>query len=273
MESGYTTYNYVGGLGNQLFGIYTCLSYALKHNKNPIFEYKTISPSITHRITYWNTIFKTLKTYFNENIKWNKIEENNEGIYNKNHYNPNENIMFDGYFQSYHNFIDNYKEINKILCIEEQKQIVKNKYMKYFDKKQNIAIHFRLGDYKKLQQHHPLLPDSYYINALKHIDLNENQKLLIFCEKEDYDFIYYRVQNILRNIMKSHIECILIDINNEIDEFFLMSLCDYIIIANSTFSWWSAFFSNHVNIYIPYKWFHGNTREGLILKNWKIVLF
>ena len=36
---------------------------------------------------------------------------------------------------------------------------------------------------------------------------------------------------------------------------FIMSLCDIIICATSTFSLWASYFSNSKEIYIPKKWF------------------
>jgi hypothetical protein len=54
------TCNLCGGLGNQLFQIFATISYAIKYNIPFVFLYSEISPSITHRITYWNTFLKSL---------------------------------------------------------------------------------------------------------------------------------------------------------------------------------------------------------------------
>jgi hypothetical protein len=52
----------------------------------------------------------------------------------------------------------------------------------------------------------------------------------------------------------------------------LMSNCDIIIIANSTFSWFSAYMSRHNNIIYPKKWFgEGNKHKittDLFKKEW-----
>jgi hypothetical protein len=266
------TYNYVGGLGNQLFGIYTCISYALKNRKNFIFENKKISPSITYRITYWDSLFKNLQTYENKIINWNMVFEQND-TYKSENIDNNKNIMFDGYFQSYYNFIDNYKEINSILNIEKFKNDTRDTYYEYLNGKRNIAIHFRLGDYKKLQKYHPLLDDLYYEISLNNIDINEDDNLLIFCEKEDYELVNERMKNIMQNINKVDKKYQIITLENDLDNVFLMSLCDVIVIANSTFSWWAAFYSEHNNVYIPYRWFHDLTKKGLILDKWKVVKF
>lgn len=269
----YVTYNYMGGLGNQLFGIYSAISFGIDHNKESIFEFKKISPSITHRLTYWDSILKNLKTIdtadFNK-INWSVIKENSDGTYNI----PLEiynNICFEGYFQNINNFLKNLENINNILNINEFKSLYKNKNLDLF-KNSTIGIHFRLGDYKYLQNHHPLLTNQYYINALNQIEDIENFNILVFCEKEDYDLIEKRMNEILNNLEKN-INFQIIKNKNDLEELFLLSCCEKIIIANSTFSWWSAIYSGHNNIFIPNKWFHNMTPTGLVLKDWKLIEF
>ena len=77
------------------------------------------------------------------------------------------------------------------------------------------------------------------------------------------------MQNILSNFESKSFE--IISGENEVDELFLISLCDYIVIANSTFSWWGAVFSHHKNVFIPKTWFFDETKEGLILEGWKKI--
>ena len=56
-----------GGLGNQLFQIFTCISYALKHNiefKLPIYNQnseKATTGDGHHRPTYWDSFLINLK--------------------------------------------------------------------------------------------------------------------------------------------------------------------------------------------------------------------
>lgn len=269
----YITYDYMGGLGNQLFGIYTAISFGLMYNKKFIFEYKDISPSITHRLTYWDSILKnlnTLKSFEFNKIEWSQIYENNDGTYSL----PNNlecNIKLNGYFQNLNNFNYNLETINNILNIKLQKEEIKNKNKELFEK-QTIGIHFRLGDYKYLQHCHPLIPDEYYINCLKDINDIENKDILIFCEKEDYNLVENRMTNIL-NCLGLKMNFQIIKNRNDLEELFLLSCCNGIIIANSTFSWWAGVYSNHSNVYIPYKWFHTETYKSLIFKDWNIVKF
>ena len=55
--------------------------------------------------------------------------------------------MFQGYLQSYHNFIKNLDKINNMVGIQDFKNTVKIKYKNLFNSNKTIGIHFRLGDY------------------------------------------------------------------------------------------------------------------------------
>jgi hypothetical protein len=265
-KKSFVTCNYNGGLGNQFFQIYTTISYSIDNNKNPIFQYKNTTG---YRSTYWDSVFKNLNIRDINCIKWENIKENSSGTYNIDNQIKNKNIMFNGYFQSKHNFIKNMKKINDIIGIDKIKLQTKEKYKNLFNNNDKIiAIHFRIGDYKKLSDEFNILNDEYYINALKNIDI-KNKKIFVFCEKEDIE----TVKNRLKNILKDDKKFIIIS-NNEVDDIFLISLCDYIIIANSTFSFWGAMFANHKNVYLPiFNWFGDkkNTEDRFCLEGWKII--
>ena len=57
------TANLMGGLGNQLFQIFTTIAYALRNNKEFKFEYSDILTIGHHRPTYWNNFLSKLKTH------------------------------------------------------------------------------------------------------------------------------------------------------------------------------------------------------------------
>jgi hypothetical protein len=257
----YVSANCMGGLGNQLFSIYTAISYGIDNDKIPIFEYRNNN---RNRNTYWKTLFKNLKTYTDNKIEWTNIYDNDIGTYYNSNNLQDKNVLFYGYFQSYNNFIKNLDNINNLIGIQDFQNKVKDKYKKLFNNSKTLGVHFRLGDYKNINDN--VLPDSYYISALQKIDLND-KNILIFCEKEDYNTIENRLQNILNN-KSFHI---VKEAENEIDELLLLSLCDYIITANSTFSFWAGVFSNHKNVYLPiFKWLK-NTKDRFVLPGWTLI--
>lgn len=61
--------------------------------------------------------------------------------------------------------------------------------------------------------------------------------------------------------------------NLPIEDFYLLTHADYVVMANSTFSWWGAWLSNCLTV-APKNWFGGEFREApvdLYLPNWITV--
>lgn len=246
-------------LGNQLFQILNGISLSLEYN----LDYKILINKDN------NTIFGNNITYFNDflielsdkiEISDEKIIENNNKLYDEKNFHYNEiklkdsDIYINGFFQSYKYFINHYDKIYQMLNIETKKQHIKTKYSNYFDKS-TIAIHFRIGDYYYLQNYHPILSVNYYANALNKINnlINNNiekYNILYFCQKCDNEIVKKYLDN-FKNLN-------LIKVDDNIvnyEQMLLISNCDNIIMANSTFSWFGAYFSNADNIIYPKKWF------------------
>lgn len=94
-----------GGLGNQLFKIFSILSYSMEYNKTVILnEYIPEQPNknIDKRYSYWDTIFKNIKhlIYDNNNTKINFANTYNEKVYFQYNKIPfcEEDILLCGYF-------------------------------------------------------------------------------------------------------------------------------------------------------------------------------
>lgn len=248
----------LGGLGNQLFQIFTTIAYSLKYNHSTIFLNSASTKGITFRKTYWDNFLYKLKN--NQMLK-NKIPEMNI-IKEKSfafHELPKieQNFMLFGYFQSYKYFEDKKEELFKFIELEDQRNIIKVE-MK-LDYENTISIHFRIGDYKNIQGNHPIMPITYYENALKYIlkiNSQHSLKVLYFCEVSDLKEVG-EIINILKKKFQ-HIEFICINLYLE-DwmQMLIMSCCKYNIIANSTFSWWGAYFNINSDkiVCYPNKWF------------------
>ena len=256
----------MGGLGNQLFIIFACISYAWENNTDFIFYDDQIlhrSQSGSLRPTYWNNFLSALKRFTTtEALCFPRGRE-----YWGHHYvklpKIQQNITLEGYFQSYKYFQSYQDKIYKLIGIHEQRGKIKQLYPKYFhtrDVSDNIiSLHFRLGDYKKLQQHHALQNDQYYIDALKKV-MDKTGKVdwnvLYFCEAEDNEIVKNRIDG----YKKIYPNIIFIKASDDIcdwEQMLLMSCCDHHIIANSSFSWWGAYFnpSKEKIVCYPSVWF------------------
>ena len=170
------TCNLMGGLGNQIFQIFTTISYAIK-SKNQ-FKFLNIQKlgggSATVRYTFWETFFSRLKPFLIDTITIPNIRTIREKGFTYENI-PieeiiNKDINLFGYFQSYKYFQDNFEIICKMIGIERMKCDVIHKVN--FDKDfldNTISMHFRLGDYKKIQEVHPLATYKYYEESLTYI--------------------------------------------------------------------------------------------------------
>jgi hypothetical protein len=277
----------MGGLGNQLFQIFATISCAIDNKTSFAFlDTDELISGPTIRSTYWNTFFIKLKRFTRKNLpKLVYYKEKIEFKYTSIDLRPylGNDICFYGYFQSYQYFIKNYEFICSIMDIKSAKESVINKSGFSADFFENTtSMHFRLGDYKRLQHIYPLMTVEYYKNALMNQmnqmnqmntinTINQTKNILYFCEETDVGEV-----NEIIDILKSEfselnfIQTFNANAFSDWEQMILMSCCRNNIIANSTFSWWAAFLNTNVNkrVYYPEKWIHTFETTDLFMPDW-----
>ena len=133
--------NIQGGLGNQMFIIFTTISYSLD-NDMP-YAVKSIE---RNRKTYFDTPFYKNLTRTNMTI--------GPGYREKRHsYDPIpicNQLSLHGYFQSSKYFDKNKEKIIKMLEFDVLRKNIGEKYKQYSGSEFDGFLHFRLGDYKKM---------------------------------------------------------------------------------------------------------------------------
>jgi len=252
----------MGGLGNQLFQIFATISYAMKYGQTFGFLFKEKLGN--NRITYWNTFLKRLSPFVTFTLPPMSVRREESFEYSPilaplNRMNEIcENVYLFGYFQSEKYFKPHIDVIKNLIGIDELQQKIFQKFDFLCDFTNTVSMHFRLGDYKYLPEHHPVLEYEYYENAIRYI-LNNNQNIIIlyFCEKEDNKEVQDMIQR-LSTVFEN--TCSFVKAPDQIDDWeqmLLMSCCRHNIIANSTFSWWGAYFNNNLDkiVCYPSKWF------------------
>jgi hypothetical protein len=251
----------MGGLGNQLFQIFCGIAYSLE-NKIPFKinanKFDLVSPldNISKRPTYWNNFLSNLSKFtYQEQLAIPTYIEKTHFRFKKI---PLITLDFKlhGYYQSYKYFDEQSANICKMINLDTQKAEIYEKHKLLLEKvKKPISLHFRIGDYVKNQAMHPILDNEYYINSLNYLksrlsDFEENYYLLIFGESCDNEKIAHTIKNIQAH---HNIEIVLCDYSiPDYEQLLLMSLSSHNIIANSTFSWWGAYFNNNVNKIVCY---------------------
>uniref|UniRef100_A0A6C0JGB9 Glycosyl transferase family 11 n=1 Tax=viral metagenome TaxID=1070528 RepID=A0A6C0JGB9_9ZZZZ len=264
----------MGGLGNQLFQIFTTMAYSMQNRIKTVFPYSDVLTVGIERPTYWNSFLKNLVEFTTANSGNNL---SNDDLYQypvirepHHHYFklPTQDLVQDntilfGYYQS-HKYFENEKDaLFSFIELRKQQIAVKNEFSSYFDNDcHTISMHFRLGDYKEKQDYHPIMPYEYYENALFNIlcfQINRPflpYRVLYFCESEDNDIVSSHIESLKTKY--SAIEFVKVD--DKIEDWkqlLLMSCCENNIIANSSFSWWAGYFNQNKDKFVcyPHVWF------------------
>ena len=259
------TCNLMGGLGNQIFQIFATIAYAIKSkNRFHFLKCETLGEgSTTIRPTYWNTFFSNVKPFLKNTLPQPiHVIREKEFPYNELpiHEMINRDVIIYGYFQSYKYFQEYYAVIYRMLGLEKKKEEILDKLCLTNETLTNvISMHFRIGDYKKIQDYHPLATYEYYEKALQHIrEKNPNQEFTIyyFCEEIDIDDVLLIIRPLEAKFPDYKFE----RANNELadwEQLLLMSCCHHNIIANSSFSWWAAYLNTQEDKIVCYPpvWF------------------
>lgn len=253
------------GLGNQLYMIFAALSYSIDKN----IPYQIIShwnKTTNGTKTYWSSILDSLKNNIDTDVRDISRYDNvyKEPVFNYVPIVAEENVVLNGYFQSYKYFQHNFDKICDIMQLRGKISNVREEYKHLFDRK-TIALHFRFGDYMYLQNYHCIKGPVYYIEAMRELDRQLNDRgesilqydILYFCQESDKEIVD-KYLNIFNAIFTQKLN--FVKVSDDIEDWkqmLLMSVSDHFIIANSSFSWFGAYFSqkNDKIVCRPKQWF------------------
>jgi len=284
------TITIMGGLGNQLFQIFTTIATSLR-NKDTFFFMQHDELPGSHgfsRYTYWSTLFRGLRKYltpstdvtekmFQSLVRWDEIGFHYTEL-------PSETLKYTkplrlhGYFQSYRYFNDKFAEICNMIGLREQQNWIKKLYggeswsSEYYGNpnknRKLVSLHFRIGDYQHLSHIHPVITVDYYYRAITHMVSvsSDAYTFLVFYDPCDKNTVLKNMSDVKhrcdtdingpaygRDIQFHFVRETIVDWQ----QMLLMSVCDHNIIANSTFSWWGAYLNaNHGKVVCyPSVWF------------------
>jgi hypothetical protein len=273
----------MGGLGNQLFQIFATISYAIKSkNKFAFLALETLGGGTTTvRHTFWNTFFSNLKIFLVKDLPELRVIKEKGFLYNELPIREmvGKDIIIFGYFQSYMYFESNYTTICRLIGLGKMKDSLLQKLDIKPETLDNvISMHFRIDDYKKIQEYHPLATYEYYERALSYIQhskKNINFEIMYFCEEVDIEDVLITIDKLAIKFPSYKFvrgEKTLEDW----EQLLLMSCCHHNIIANSSFSWWAAYFNFYRDkiVCYPSVWFGqkaNNDTRDLCPPEWKKI--
>lgn len=241
----------MGGLGNMMFQIAAIYSLANDNNTVCSFMHQKSKNQGNCSSTYVNNVFKNINfsleqlsnfknRYFEKEFKYSKLPFFN-------------NTIYEGYFQSEKFFENNKDNILSLFNLEKHK-IDENK----------IAVHIRRGDYLKFSNvHTDLFNTEYYKNSISYFGKNKNY--IVFSDDVEWCKKNFKYPNVEFSNKKYDYE-----------DMSMFACFPNKILANSSFSWWSAYLStNKEKSIAPKQWFTG--KEGprnwntVYCKEWKLI--
>jgi hypothetical protein len=272
-----------GGLGNQMFQYAAGRALAIKHGtelKLDISTYSNQAPGDTPR-HYLLTSFgisenyasakeirqlrgrqkgrleKKLRRVFGISPLGSKHFIEKEGAdFDERFLELKKDVYLEGWFQSERYFENITQQLRQDFSLKASIKPFSEKYNDALKIGTPVSIHIRRGDYvsnPNATAYHGVLGNDYYQKAVKIISEQvNNPHYLIFAEfTED---IKWAKENLALPADSTFVE------PQEIyQDLWLMSRCQHNIVANSTFSWWSAWLNPNPDkiIIAPKDWFKG----------------
>tara|TARA_R110000851_G_scaffold107051_1_gene227030 strand:+ start:22460 stop:23572 length:1113 start_codon:yes stop_codon:yes gene_type:complete len=192
----------------------------------------------------------------------------------------NKNISLEGFFQYWQLNAYAQSEISSAFSFKQEIEEVALSVLQKIRTHDNhlnkkiVGVHIRLGDQVGDELNHPILTKEYYDNAFKRVkEVYDNPVFLIVSDEPQKCKKIYKNENIIYadELDLSDLQDISERTDLDLDSIFsapvdmcILSLCDSVIMANSTFSWWAAWLNKSDRIYAPSR----NNWFGDIL-NWK----
>jgi len=252
----------LGGLGNQLFTIAAVYSKSLDQpgvdfgiNYNlPHYAMQGESP-----LAYRDSFYKKIPS-----TDYTPSDTYNEQTW---HYTPIpdiDDISVQGYFQSEKHFKHHSTEVKSLFEFPADVRERVDEKIKQYNKK-IVGVHVRLGDYLRpdCRPIHHVCSKEYYERAVSNFNLDEYQ--VVVC-----------TDNI--NAYRSYINLTNADVLEEfsvLESLYFLSICDSIVMSNSSFSWWGAYLGKQKEIvYAPSRWFGPNGPQNfqdIYMDNWKLI--
>ena len=227
-----------GGLGNQLFQIANAYAFAKRHKFDFGINYNLSfsggQGNLAHN--YRNNLYAKIP-FTDMSLQVSYIEPTFSYI----EIPAMDNILLDGYFQTEKYFEDFENDIKNLFVFPDE---VKSKVDQFFNGLNHpvVGIHIRRGDYVRLSNFHKVQKSDYYANASKEL----GQCQAIVCT-DDWNTVQKEMK--FTNAIRS-------PFTNEIEDLYLLSQCDSLIICNSSFSWWGAYLGKKKDkVIAPKQWF------------------
>lgn len=179
------------------------------------------------------------------------------------------NTYYQGYWQNEAYFHELHNELAKNFTFAPITDPVNSELLQRITSTDSVSIHIRRGDFLNVSAYKGICDLSYYKSAITYI-MNKVSHPVFFIFSNDIEWCKANIVPLIKDCRYN-----IVTGNNGAKAYIdmqLMSKCTHQIIANSTFSWWSAYLNAHQNklIIAPKLW--TNLPSGKIqLDDWTLL--
>jgi len=278
-----------GGLGNQLFQYAAGLALSNQHktqlkintNFNPLDTSRRLALShfnldaIQADQSEINELYPS--SSLNRKIQ-SIIPTNRKSFYKEQKFSFQSNFLqlsssvyLKGYWQSERYFSSIVQIIKEKFILDPACYKNASDFIQHLSTHESVSIHVRKGDYLKppYEAYYAELNNDYYKKATSFLKQNySNIKVYVFTD--DPTWVEQNLDlGIPFELASGH------KTNSMFEDFQAMQSCKYHVIANSSFSWWTAWLSAHPNkkVVAPNNWFKNSQQDtvDLIPQSWNIL--
>lgn len=257
----------LGHLGNQMFQYAALIGIGKRHNRKFCIPHKSSFGQAYYQ-DLRSTIYDAFDIRCPQGIsRFPTVQEAtfhfDSALFNRP---PYEDTNLYGFFQSEKWFKHAEAEVREAFTFKPEYSETAE-FMRTHISGEVIAVHVRRTDYLTNPNHEALGLD-YYQAALEDLSIPDTKSVIIFTDDPEWA----KEQELFpdERFFVSETDCAYTDMS-------LMSMCDYHIIGNSTFSWWGAWLAGERSkqVIAPKQWFGaplgGNDMSDLYCDGWKVL--
>lgn len=250
MPPNYVSVQITDGLGNRFFQVAAMLGYAARYGHYPVFIEDWVKPNShpgPHTIyDYFPDIPRLCETALEKG--WTTLKEDAADVFTYRDLPRVEgHVKLHGYFQSW-----KYAPPAGIPCPALLSRLSVPSHISYM---KSIFLHVRRGDYlSPWTAHHRVELQEYYRRALQ-CALSHADMTIVVCS-DDIPWCTEELPRVYGDIVAAHQWVFLRDVDDA-TTLAVMARCERgAVTANSTFSWWGAYFSSAELKFFPAIWGH-----------------
>ena len=278
-----------GGLGNQLFQYAAGLSLSLRHQTQlkTAVQFKNSDTSRSLGLSHFNlNLIEATQEDVNQLYSGSAVDRAIQAVlpaqfkhvYKEKHFayqsgfeKLGSNVYLKGYWQSERYFSTIANQVKDLFTLQPHFYSNIIPLIEEINQTESVSIHVRKGDYLQhpYSDYYASLESTYYNNALAALQENLPQlKLYVFTD--DPKWVKENLALPIPYTLISGVQT-----RSMYEDFQAMLSSKYHIIANSSFSWWTAWLSAREGkkVVAPIEWFKNGPSDtaDLIPKSWLIV--